>query len=467
MHRARRFCQRFAADQRGNVLMMTGLSILVLFAAGGAAVDFGRQQLVRMKLQQASDAAAIAAASLPVNASDAEKRAMAERYFNLNYPSNYLGIARPIPTITTGNPITVSATRTLNANFISAVGVPTLNAEGRSGVETPTTSTETYYDVLLVMDTTGSMNAADVGSGVLRETTAATARAGALTGCAASYNNIGQAYCSAYNLLGLLTVTPMPLADGTGRIYLLNALCQANYPSDYCSRVRDDATGTGFGFTGTTRLNALRQVAYSFVQNMLGTAGTQNRVGLISWSDRIAARQTLTSNAATATNFIDRMYAFSGITNSHLGMNQALTDSAGFDPSHARAVILLTDGQNTASAPVNYSINVLAGTITGNDGQGCSFTGSPSNSFCQRANDITAPICTQLKNNGVQVYTIAFGTTATSGTYATQIQSFLRSCASVDSRTGQPNFFSSPDAVALNQAFSQITTSIRRIRISN
>lgn len=146
---------RFFRNERGNVLMLTGLGIIILFAAGGAAVDFGRQQLVRSKLQQATDAAAIAAASLPAGATVAERTAVANRYYELNYPSDYLGVARPTPSINIGADVTVSANSNVGANFISNVGVASLEAGGRTRVSTQA-GAKTDYDVVVVVDESGS-----------------------------------------------------------------------------------------------------------------------------------------------------------------------------------------------------------------------------------------------------------------------------------------------------------------------
>lgn len=162
------FLRIFRKNEGGNVLIMTGLSILVLFAAGGSAVDFGRQQLVRAKVQQASDAAALAAASLPTGTTSSQRSAAAQRYFNLNYPDGYLGIARPTPVINVGATISVSATASVPSFFVSNIGVDQLDAEGASVVSVIAQVTEIKNDVLLLFDNSGSMSTADAGGGMKR-----------------------------------------------------------------------------------------------------------------------------------------------------------------------------------------------------------------------------------------------------------------------------------------------------------
>lgn len=160
MHRFSQWFQSFRRDEGGNVLILTGLSILFLVALAGAGVDFGRQQLVRQKLQQATDAAALAVAAMPETSTQQEKQDAALRYFNLNYPDNYLGIPRPAGFTqlqTDGDQIIVATQQTIDADFISNIGVPTLNAPARTVVSSSTTGNGGDYDIMMTFDNSGSM----------------------------------------------------------------------------------------------------------------------------------------------------------------------------------------------------------------------------------------------------------------------------------------------------------------------
>ncbi len=168
------FSQRFARDTRGSVLMLFGLSIIFLVGIGGAGVDLGTQQLQRVKLQMAADAAATSAASLvPTSAANAtsERQNAANRYFNLNYPPTLFGQPRPTPIITltggAGNgTVTVTANSDVATSFVSNFGIPTLASAG-SATAGLLEVNAAKYDVILSMDNSGSMSA-PAGGGLSR-----------------------------------------------------------------------------------------------------------------------------------------------------------------------------------------------------------------------------------------------------------------------------------------------------------
>ena len=155
---------KFLSDTRGSVLMMTAGTILVLVAIAGIGIDLGRQQMVRLKLQQASDAAALAAATLPGNPTKEEQTAAAQRYFNLNFPEEYLGVKRPSVKIAVGNEVTVDPSDVeVTTLFGRMVGVNSTAAVTGSAVSNSVSSTASDYDVVMVVDESGSTGAAAPG----------------------------------------------------------------------------------------------------------------------------------------------------------------------------------------------------------------------------------------------------------------------------------------------------------------
>lgn len=446
-------------DTRGNVLMLTGLSILILFAVAGAGVDFGRQQLVRMKLQNASDAAAVAAASMPDSVSAEQRRAVALRYYNLNFPTTYLGVARPSPNIQIGDQIIVDASTSFDANFVSNVGVNRLESEGRTVVDRSAPQA-TIYDVLLVMDNSNSM-AYNIAAPAYASTPSAertNARNLINLTCRADQINLSQRLCPPY-FLGM----PAPLGGLNRFSYLTPLLCRNGWPTNFCDAmlntenplngpgVLDD--GYGYSFTGNTRLNALRSVALGFVTRLIDEGEAGSRIGLVAWGSGLLFDQPLSSDATTIRRNINRMAAWGG-TNPVAGMNQARTLANNFDPTHVKAVVLLSDGAPTQTGPLNSN---------GYDNTLCD-----GSAYCPAAVNQTLPICTQLKNSGVQVYTIGFLDPADPSLTASQRtagRNFLRNCASVDAE-GNPRFYDAPTGAELDAAFTQILTSLGRIRIA-
>ena len=79
-----RMSPRILGDERGNVALLFGLMALPLFVLMGGAVDYGTAVSVSSELQAASDAAVLAAASLPADASPDQRVGVAANLFSTN-----------------------------------------------------------------------------------------------------------------------------------------------------------------------------------------------------------------------------------------------------------------------------------------------------------------------------------------------------------------------------------------------
>jgi hypothetical protein len=409
----RNIWQSFIRAQQGNVLMLTGLGMLFLVGIGGAGYDLGRQQLVRQKIQQASDAASLAAAGMDFGTSDATRQNTAQAFFALNYPNDYLGVARPTPSISiAGETITVRANSSVPTSFVGNFGVSSIAAAGSS--TTRFKRLQTVLDVILVLDNSGSMAIADVGTG-----NSLNASAGVRPICRAGWI----AYAAA---LG---------------ITINNA--QAN---QQCNQTE--------GATGFNRLNALRFSANALVDRLMNPNPNNNRVALLTWDAFLIRTQGFTSNASTARNFLGTMYGRAS-TNSTAGLQQAQSLSSQFRPNVARAVILMTDGFNnlgnlnpdgTEKSPAQIAADQIA------------------------VNNASLALCNQLKAQSTLIYTIGFGSELEGDNpFITRASQFLSDCATGPNGTSQPNldqfYFRAPDAAALARAFNQIAGSLQRVQI--
>lgn len=155
--------------QRGQVLILVGFSLIVLIGAVGLAIDSGRAYGVKARLNAAVDAAAIAGArALATGVDDATRianaQAAAVRFYNLNYPEGFLGSTRGAPSTTavhesTGHwRITVSGSADMPTTFIRVLG------PAGTGVAAMGEAIRRDLDVMLVMDTSGSISPADLQS---------------------------------------------------------------------------------------------------------------------------------------------------------------------------------------------------------------------------------------------------------------------------------------------------------------
>lgn len=155
--------------QRGQVLILVGLSLIVLIGAVGLAIDSGRAYGVKARLNAAVDAAAIAGArALATGIDDATRianaQAAAVRFYNLNYPEGFLGSTRGAPSTTAVHEstgywrITVSGSAEMPTTFIRVLG-PT-----GTGVAAMGEAIRRDLDVMLVMDTSGSLSSSDLAT---------------------------------------------------------------------------------------------------------------------------------------------------------------------------------------------------------------------------------------------------------------------------------------------------------------
>jgi Flp pilus assembly protein TadG len=83
-------------NRRGSALLIVGLSMIVIVPAVGLAIDGADVYLVRVRLSQAVDAAALAGGrALVIGANDSAQTANAKttatEYFNANFPAGFLG----------------------------------------------------------------------------------------------------------------------------------------------------------------------------------------------------------------------------------------------------------------------------------------------------------------------------------------------------------------------------------------
>lgn len=407
-------------DTGGNVLILAGLGILFLVGIGGAGYDLGRQQLVRQKIQQASDAAALAAAGMDFGTPSGTRQNTAQAFFTLNYPQNYLGIPRPTPSVSiAGERVTVSASAPVPTSFVGNFGVSTIAAAGSS--TTQFKRVQTVLDVILVMDNSGSMGARqnlffpgslgsyDVGTG-----NSTNASGGVRPICRAGW----LAYVGQYNA-----------AYGTNFGSFTNAQANTN-----CNDFE--------GANGFNRINALRFSAASLADTLMNPNPNNNRMALATWDAVPIGSQNFTGDANAVRSFLSVMYG-RGQTNSTMGLQQAQTLSSGFRTGTAHAVILMTDGVNQGPNGFNDQVPF---------------------------NNASLALCNAFKARGTVVYTIGFGSELVgTNPIIVRANDFLSDCATGPNGPGSPNlntfYFRAPDAAALSRAFTAIAGSLSKVQI--
>ena len=152
---------RLARDAAGNTLAIVAASIAPILAMVGGGIDMGRSYLAESRLQQACDAGVLAArkklgsAAVVTGVVPDDVSAIGNRFFNINFRTGAYGTKNRQFAMTLENDYSISAT--------ASVDVPT-TIMGIFGFTNVAVSTEcqarlnfSNTDVMMVLDTTGSM----------------------------------------------------------------------------------------------------------------------------------------------------------------------------------------------------------------------------------------------------------------------------------------------------------------------
>lgn len=154
MFRASRTSLRaFARETGGSVAILFGVALIPLLIGVGVAVDYGRALIVRERMADAADAAALAIGSWP-GLNEAELSAKAQQFFDANYPPTEIGTVGKVDVKLAGDDISVSVSGQVPTTFMKLANFDALNV----GVTNKITKKQRNIEVVLVLDITGSMN---------------------------------------------------------------------------------------------------------------------------------------------------------------------------------------------------------------------------------------------------------------------------------------------------------------------
>lgn len=143
----------FLGDRRGNVAMIFGIAFIPIVIAGGTGVDLARAFIVQQRLSHALDAAALAVGT-SLEKSEEELEALAQSYFDANYPEEELGVPGALSMSVVDDVVTLSASAEVETAFMRIVGQNELDVDATSEV----TRKLTGLEVVMVLDNTGSMS---------------------------------------------------------------------------------------------------------------------------------------------------------------------------------------------------------------------------------------------------------------------------------------------------------------------
>tara|TARA_B100000929_G_scaffold156064_1_gene123671 strand:- start:530 stop:2092 length:1563 start_codon:yes stop_codon:yes gene_type:complete len=147
---------RLVRDEGGNVLPMLAAALIPIMATVGGGIDYARASLAKAKLQEAVDSAALAGRR-GMSRDDIETaRPHVEAFMNFNFPDETYGTEELKLTLTKPDTgvVRVHAETSINTTLLAIIGIDEfkISAVGEA------TQNLDNVDIVLVLDTTGSMN---------------------------------------------------------------------------------------------------------------------------------------------------------------------------------------------------------------------------------------------------------------------------------------------------------------------
>ncbi|HVZ01789.1 MAG TPA: pilus assembly protein TadG-related protein [Dongiaceae bacterium] len=152
--------RRFLLNERGSVAIYFGLSAIVFVGVAGLAVDAARGYLIKARLSEAIDAAALAGGKALQNDTDSNHTLVTNdvlAFFNANFPNGSMGANVAVPTITVdtnSTSVTVSSNARIPTTLMRLLGFNNMLMTASAQVARAATG----LDVVLSFDNSGSMN---------------------------------------------------------------------------------------------------------------------------------------------------------------------------------------------------------------------------------------------------------------------------------------------------------------------
>ena len=140
----------FARDARGNVAILFGIALIPILIGVGVAVDYGRALIIRNRMADAADAAALAIGSWPNQTQD-QLKTRAQQFFNANYPPSTLGTVGALDVQFSGDNILVTVKGKMQTSFMKLANIDSLNV----GASATIAKKERNIELALVLDITG------------------------------------------------------------------------------------------------------------------------------------------------------------------------------------------------------------------------------------------------------------------------------------------------------------------------
>ena len=155
----------FISSESGNIAMIFGLTIAVIFGAVGGAIDYGRWLTARTQTQNAVDAAVLAAGRvLQASGGNTEAALQAARtYYEEMKPDATNDESVHFELADDGSAIVASTVGNVTTPFLSAVGIKSMPVHtSAKAVLAVGGNAETNLEISMMLDITGSMSGSKI-----------------------------------------------------------------------------------------------------------------------------------------------------------------------------------------------------------------------------------------------------------------------------------------------------------------
>ncbi|MEM7776463.1 MAG: pilus assembly protein [Pseudomonadota bacterium] len=510
--------QRFARETHGAALLLTTICITVIFGVTAIAIDYGQALVLKGKLRNAADAAALVVGSRP-NITQAQADTIAGAYIRANYPDLALGTMTNFSVQMTNTSVDVVVTANLATTFLKILGTDSMTVS----VNSRSSRNQGRLELVLALDNTGSMCNPDCTERLDRLKEAAETLVNILFGDNETSEDVRIAlvpFSAAVNLgnsalgrgwIDETGLSPLNSEDTDlsptqpSLLQLFDAM--VNVPWGGCVRARTgglDVTDTppdaSIGDTLWVPYFAPDEQgpgnASSYFNDYIpDTGGERNPDRYIGQSLSQAQIDSgrgpnsncvvrpvlpLTNVKSTITTAIQNMTA-RGSTVIPTGLSWAwrlispgepYTEGAPYtEPNVSKAIVLLTDGRNQVERGAPYYSWYSAYGFARSGHMGAT-DGSESRTVL---NTKAETICSNIRadkdgdptTEDIFVYTIAFRIDSGSETLDNETRAVLQNCATpAEKCPGEQCFYDSPAGSDLTQIFSKIAIGLNGLRIS-
>jgi Flp pilus assembly protein TadG len=483
--------RRFSIAAAGNVAMIYALALVPAVGAAGAAIDLGQAVVLRQRLAETADMAALALGSMP-GLTDAQKHAKALEFFAANFPDEKLGEAANVAVTSTDTTITVAAAGHVQTAFMQLFGLSELAVSAEAEVTLDVSGVE----IALALDNTGSMGNAGKLDALK---TAMTSMIEIMFGQNATSSNVKMGLVPFSESVRL--DVPTAMAGGWMDVNGQSAWARLHFDNNmhpFAVWNALDAGSPKWGGCVEARPNGLEEtdtppevanpdslwVPYfqpdepdngnynSYLDDQL-PAGSQDE--RFKNSAKYNGQNTdgpntdctmqkvlpLTNDKATLLSYVNGMQA-SGYTHIAIGAawgwrvlspGEPFTQGVAYgDANWKKILVLMTDGVNTIPGRGNH----LGSDYTAYGYVSEARLGTQSANQAENEQNVrTSLVCDRIKATGIRVYTILLMENNQ------DVRDMLRGCA-----TSPQMFFDTPSPGDLEAAFHQITAELSNLRLS-